>query len=457
MSTISYGEAPVSHTHQLEVYRQMLRLAWRNVLRNWRHSLATLLAIASGFMAVSLFDGFLTDIEDMYFDSYTHRAMMGNLIIQRKDTAIYGMEDPWKYSLGPKEQKFLEDFFANDPDFKQRVRFLNISGMITSGPNSTIFIASGHDIVEGAEVRGKGWEWNTLAGKPLVLNDKGGVLVGASMGTLIDCEAHDKEMDFILPRGNYTPEDRPFTCKSPRAVLSATTETAQVNAIDLPITGIFDGGFRELDKRSIQISLADAQRLLDTDKISSVTVELKDGRDAQAFIDRLAQAAGKAGIELDIMPWMDHPIAAFMKGGFQILQVFRNLFMSIVVAIGVMSVANTMMKSINERVREIGTLRSLGFIRRHLIFMFSCEGFFLSIIACAGGLVGTILASKFVTGLGIKYKGGVLSVPVMLKIAYAPRAWLLSTLVLSLLAMGTAWFCSRKAARMVVADALRHV
>lgn len=447
----------MSRANDLGVYRQMIRLAWRNVLRNWRHSLATMLAIASGFMAVSMFDGFLRDIEDMYFDSYTHRAMMGNLIIQRKDTAKYGFEDPWKYSLGPAEQKFLEDFFGKDPAFVRRVRFLNISGMITSGSNSTIFIATGHDIPDGAEVRGDGWKWNTLAGKPLYLNEKPAVLLGGAMGTLLDCEMTYKGPSFILPRGNYKPEERPFTCKNPRAILSSTTETAQVNAIDLPIVGIFDGGFRELDKRAIQLSLAEAQRLVDTDKITSVTVELKDASSTPAFIERLSRAAKEAGLDLDIMPWMDHPISAFMKGGFQILGVFRNLFMTIVVAIGVMSVANTMMKSINERVREIGTLRSLGFLRRHLVFMFSCEGLFLSLLACAGGLVATILASKLVSSLGITYRGGVLSVPVMLRVGYAPMAWVYSTLTLTLLATGTAWFCSRKASRMVVADALRHI
>ena len=439
------------------IYPQMLRLAWRNVLRNWRHSLATMLAIASGFTAVSMFDGFLRDIENMYFDSYTHRAMMGHVLIQKKDTAKYGFEDPWKYSLSSKEQKFLEDFFAGEPSFKQRVRFLSVSGMITSGSNSAIFIASGHDIIEGTEVRGQGWAWNTIAGKPLYLNDKPGILVGGAMGSLLDCEPNRKELDFILPRGNYKPEERPFTCKSPRAVLSTTTEAAQVNAIDLPIFGIVDGGFRELDKRTIQLSLQDAQRLLDTDKISTVAVQLKNPKDADAFIQHLKKAAESAGYDLDVMPWMEHPISAFMKGGFQILNVFRNLFMTIVVAIGVMSVANTMMKSINERIREIGTLRSLGFFRRHLIFMFSAEGFFLSLIACACGLVATVVASYLVSSLGITYRGGVLSVPVMLQVGYAPIAWLYSTLSLTLLASGTAWFCSRKATRLVVADALRHV
>jgi ABC-type antimicrobial peptide transport system permease subunit len=51
----------------------------------------------------------------------------------------------------------------------------------------------------------------------------------------------------------------------------------------------------------------------------------------------------------------------------------------------------------------------------------------------------------------------VLSVPIMLRVKYAPAAWAASALVLSALATATAWFCARKASRMVIADAMRHV
>ena len=131
--------------------------------------------------------------------------------------------------------------------------------------------------------------------------------------------------------------------------------------------------------------------------------------------------------------------------------------MAIVVTIGVMSVFNTMMKAVNERTREIGTLRSLGFLRSELMFVFACEGFFLSLLACAVGFVATIVLSFLIGKLGFTYRAGVLSVPILLRVKYAPSAWAASAVVLSLLATATAWFCARKASRMVIADAMRHV
>ncbi len=439
------------------IYIQLTKLAWRNVLRNWRHSLATILAIASGFMAVSLFDGFIKELEDRNYDGYTTRGMLGHVLIQKKDAQNFGYDDQWLYSLNADEQKFLEDFFHQDPAFKTRVRFLNMSGLVTSGPHNAVFIGFGYDVKEGAEIRGPRWYWNTLAGVPLDEAKTPSVLLGQGLGRLIDCESTYKGPSIILEDGNYVPEKRPYECKNDRITLSATTEAAQVNAIDFPIVGLFDAGFREADKRAAHLALADAQRLLDTDKITMVAVQLKDDKTAPAFIDRLKKAAEVKGVKLDVLPWIEHSIAAYVQGGMQILGVFRNLFMVIVVTIGVMSVANTMMKSVNERTREIGTLRSLGFFRRHLVYMFAAEGMFLSFLACCVGLVMTIIMTSVIGHMGLTYRAGILSIPISLKVQYVPAAWIISAIILSLLATGTAWFCSRRATRLVIADAMRHV
>ncbi len=441
----------------LSVYVQMSRLAWRNVVRNWRHSLATILAIASGFMAVSLFDGFLKELHERNVDGFTTRGMLGQLVIQKVGANEATADDQWRYSITKEEQDFIEGFLHNDPDFLRRVRFLYMVGMVNAGPYNTVFTSYAIDVKEGGEVRGDRWYWYTLAGEPLDQIKEPSISLGMGLGHLIDCESTYQGPSFLLEDGNYVPEKRPFVCKHPRVTLSATTESAQINAIDLPVTGLFDAGFREADKRAIRMDLAQAQRLLDTDKISMVSVQLKNSDHRDAFIDRLRQAIAAKGYDLQVDRWEDHPMTSYVMGGLQILHVFRNLFMTIVVLIGVMSVANTMMKSVNERIREIGTLRSLGFLRRHLVWMFSVEGACLSLIACAIGLVTTIVVTFVIDHMGLTYRAGILAVPINLKVRYSVGAWILSATVLGLLATGTAWFCSRRASRMVVAEAMRHV
>jgi putative ABC transport system permease protein len=146
-----------------------------------------------------------------------------------------------------------------------------------------------------------------------------------------------------------------------------------------------------------------------------------------------------------------------MRGSMNITNTFRNLFMVIVVTICVLSISNTMMKSVTERTREIGSLRSFGFLRREIAMMFAFEGLFLALLSCCFGVLLTVVSSILINFSGITYKAGLLSAPIFLTVALNPKVWFLNTLWLTTLAAGTAWVCSRKAAKMVIADAMRHV
>lgn len=432
------------------------RIAWRNVIRNWRRSLASSLAIAAGFTAVSLFDGFLIDIRRVTEDGYSSRGMLADVLIQHKDAEKKLVEDQFAYSLTRDEQEFLDTLVLNDPDVVTRVRFLDIKGMISNGRNNAVFIGNSHDIKEGLLARTKEWQWNTIAGKPLHLmpNDNT-ALIGMTLGLMMDCTTSVDVKTVTQRGGGYQPVERPFHCDRPRLQLSASTEAAQVNALDLDVAGLMDAGFREADKHWVQLPLTTAQRLLDTDKITLMSIRLKDPDQSKAFIERTLAASKSAGHEFDIKRWQEHSFGTFMRNTDQLLNAFRGLFMSIVVIIVVLSVANTMMKAVNERIREIGTLRSMGFHRSDIRKIFTLEGFGLALVSCGGGLILTLLMSLAVNFSGIRYKAGMLSVPIFLSVGMNPLTWLSNSIWLCLLAASTAWFSSRRAAKMIVADALR--
>lgn len=438
--------------------KTIAKIAWRNVTRNWRHSLASSLAILAGFTAVALFDGFICDIIRVNEEGFSLRGMAGHVLIQRKDAQFKLVEDSFAYSMTKAEQDKVDEKLRSDPDFDIRVRFLEVKGMIANGINSVIFIGSSTDVKEGLDMRQKEWAWNTLAGLPLnSVSESDSILIGAGLGRMLGCAADGDTSHVTLLAGGYIPEDRPFKCLRTSLQLSATTEEGQVNALDLKVAGIVDGGFREQDKRWVMLPLPLAQKLLDTNKITTIAVRLKDKDHKAKFISRMKKWAADEGLLLDIMPWEDHQIGALMRGSLSILNSFKSLFMVIVVIICLLSVSNTMMKSVTERIREIGVLRSFGFLQRDITLMFTLEGLFLAAISCAGGVLATLLFSFAVNHSGLTYKAGILSSPIFLTVGLNPIVWLLNTCWLGMLAAGSAWFCARKAAKMVVADAMRHV
>ena len=443
---------------RVRIYLKITKLAWRNVLRNWRHSLATLLAIAFGFTAVSLFDGFIKEIKRKINDDVSVKFMMGNVVVQRAKADVYQFEDQWKFSMTAQEQQFIENFLRKDPAFRYRNRRLQFTGMLSSDTSTPYFLGYSYDIDEGTKIRGENWSWNAMAGMPLHLSKEPvPIQVGQGLGKLIGCEPSSTR-NYFLSQGNYVAEKRPFSCENKKVNLTVTTESAQTNSVDMTVVGIVDGGLRELDQHLINLPLEEAQRLLDTDKINSMSVKLASDDDTEPFIQRMRAAIASSDFtNLEVIPWQKHSIGVFFEGADQILSIFRNMFMVIIVIIGVLSVSNTMKKSVNERIREIGTLRSIGFFRRHLVSMFSMEALFLSVIACALGLAMTIGLSELIGAMGFTYRAGITAVPVDLKILYAPTAWLVSGVLLTLLATVTGWYCSLRANYMVIADAMRHV
>ena len=74
-----------------------LSLALRNLLRNRRRSLMTLLAMMIGLVAVLLFGGYIRDINYALQSDYVR--LSGHLQVQRKDYFRYGSGNPAAYGI----------------------------------------------------------------------------------------------------------------------------------------------------------------------------------------------------------------------------------------------------------------------------------------------------------------------------------------------------------------------
>jgi putative ABC transport system permease protein len=432
----------------------MLKLASKNVFLNWRHSLATILAIAAGFTAVALLDGFISAINDISVDGTTNKGMVGHFILEKKGAKDHFFEDPWIYSLSKEEQDTAGPWLLGDSRIKASMRYLMVSGLISNGSNSAIFIGAGYEEDQGLKFRGDKWAWNTVAGKPLYLSEPG-FLMGMGVARRMDC-AFDAS-HYLKKDGTYIAEDRPLKCENALFQLSATTEHAQVNAISIKPVGVVDLQLREYNDKVVYFSLAAAQQLLDTDRITRYSISLKRDQDQKAFARDIQEKIDKSGLQLEIISWLDHPVGAMTKGGMEILNIFRYLFLSVVAVIAVMSVANSLMKSINERIREIGTLRSYGFRRSDIILLFSLEGLTLGLVACVLGIVISIILAFLITNSGFTFNAGIMSTPLPVRIAIALPVWATSAFVLCFVTYWASWVVSRRAANMTIADALRHI
>jgi ABC-type lipoprotein release transport system permease subunit len=432
-----------------------LKMGIRNTLSNWRHSLGAILSVAIGFSALTLFNGYISVVQDMYEDNYRQRSMFGDVMIEKSEN---GKEIDFEESrINPAEQIFIANFFNENKDFlDEYVRFLIISGLANNGKTSSIFWGFGYDFEKGRKLREPTWVWNSKAGRPLDQQTFDTVMLGQDISDTFGCVVEKKER-LLTKVGGYEPVDRPFKCERDKLQLSVTTESGQINAMNVKVGALGGVGLRGIDSWYLMMSLDRAQQLFDTQDISHMRVRLKDAKMFDAFVQRFNRAAREKNIELRAFDWRDHVIARVYKRTMGLFLMFRNLVTAVILTISGMSVLNAMVKSVNERRREIGTLRSLGFKQNRITRIFSTEGVVIGVIGSSLGSVFCIISSLILNKFEFIYFAGFLSDPVPFVIGLVPNLYLLSLVILCAIAATTAFFASYRAVKSSIPTLLTSV
>ncbi|NBO38548.1 ABC transporter permease [bacterium] len=432
-----------------------VKIGIKNTLNNWRHSIGAILSVAVGFSALTLFNGYISVVEDLYEDNYARRSMFGDVFIeQTKNGQAIDFEDS---RITMKEQEFMESFFKKNPHLiDARARFLIISGLANNGKVSSIFWGFAYDVKDGLKLREPSWQWNSKAGKPLDQQEDDAVMLGQDIAETLGCVSLSKER-ILTQVGGYPPIERPLSCERNKLQLSVTTDAGQVNATQVRVGALGGVGLRGIDSWYLMMPLERAQKLFDTQTISHVRLRLKDPSQFDTFVDQFQREARNQQIELRAIDWRDHILARVYKRTMSLFKVFRNLVTAVILTISGMSVLNSMVKSVNERRREIGTLRSLGFFQRKITRIFALEGLFIGIFgSCFGGIFSfcfSILLKKF----EFVYYAGFLTDPVLFVVGLVPHLYFLSLLFLCTIASSTAYIASYRAVKSPIPALLTSV
>ncbi len=438
--------------------QRLISLAFRNVRVNWRHSLSALLSVVAAFYSIVFFEGYIRDVGDLYYDGYHSRNMFGDFVIENaKAQSPEGRAEPFMFAVTSPEQTALKEFATKHADIVEAsARFLNLQGMVTNGKTSVIFFGKSMDIEEGKKIREPDWGWNALYGKPLhMVSNPNSILVGQILGRSLSC--HTKAVQIMSPEKGYIAEERPFDCDSPQVQLSVTTESGQLNAMDFDVAGFVDGGYQEIDNRYVMMPLPAAQQLMNTDKVSYVTFLMKDEKYGSQFQKLFNEEVSSKFPDLRLTRWQDHPVGELYRKSIDLLSVFRNFVVIIIISITTLSVANTKIKSIKERTKEIGTLRSLGFSAGSIRNIFMWESFFLSAFGVLIGAAAALVTSFMVNHAGIYYKAGLLSMPVPFHVKADPTVYLIAAIVLILIGVVVTASVCRGTLRKKIVENLGHV
>ncbi len=433
------------------------RLALRNCLRNWRYSLSSILAVGIGLLSLWTFRGYMLCVAEMYQDHFQARNMLGDLLIEA-DRAEN--QDIWVGALSKSEQSQIDSILApQKTKILSTLRFLNIEGQVSLGVESSIFVGLAYDRDPGQVMRKEKWGWNAVAGHPLRANQE--VIIGRELSRLLGCEVLTGDYLHRVGSGPaYLPFERPFTCGGTAlgisTMLNISTEQGQINASYFNVAGIMDAGFRDLDRTWLMLDLKDAQTLFDTDRVSWYSIQLQDPSQSQGLIQNLNHQFDQAGLPIHARSWNKHRFSELYGRTMSLLGIFENFVTLILSGIICITIFNLMVKVIQERTKEIGLLRTLGYRPLQLQRMFLEESFLSVSIGIGLGTLGAMAVTWIANSLGIPYKAGILSEPVPFAITLSFKIWTSSFVTLMTLSLLATALASYQALRKTVIECLTH-
>ncbi|HRE55315.1 MAG TPA: FtsX-like permease family protein [Candidatus Competibacter sp.] len=405
-----------------------IKLGWRNILKNRRRSLITVLAVALGFASINLFSGYIHNVYDGLAEQAIRGEGLGHLTLMKPGLLKEGKLEPEKFLLKSDEIQRITGLLSQDETVRLVTPRLAVSGIVSNGKVSTIFLGEGMVPEDMAVIRGD------------FRADRGGALDRARPAAA--AFASDLADMLGLKQNDY-------------AVLVASTVEGLTNALDVDVGELYNTGNAGTNDKMLLLPFAFAQRLYDTEGADRLIVLLRDRAQTFEAQLRLSEKLRAAGLNLEIKTWLE--LSSFYK---QVKGLFDMIFafiFAIVIVIVMMSIINTMSMAVVERTREIGTLRALGMRRWDISWLFSVEGVLLVVL---GGLVGvalTLVLAWVVNQAGFSYVPPNNTDAVLLQVDVVPWVMLQAFLFLGLVAALAALLPARRAARMVIVDAMGHV
>ena len=222
----------------------------------------------------------------------------------------------------------------------------------------------------------------------------------------------------------------------------AVGDTLQVGKENHRISGIFESGGSTFEGE-IWMDKEDMKLDFDMSGLSLVTVRLDSPGLKDSFIRDLSR-----NLQLPTADAVGEKEYFASEGQSSTFVLVMGIIIAVLMALGaIFGGMNLMYMTIAARIREIGTLRALGFSRSNILASLLMESL---IIALLGGIAGSAL-SIIVNGYSLEL------FEVAFSITISPVILLLGLMVSVLIGIGGGLLPGLAASRMQIVEALRHI
>jgi len=410
--------------------RLILRLAFRNLLRNKRRSTLTLLAVLIPVALLDLVWGLTGALERSLFEN-TVRLETGHLQVHRAGYRLIGHTLPLI-----RDVRSVLDALGEDPQIEWFTVRLELPALVTAGGRSRGALLQGIE-PERSERISLMRRW-VSEGRYLTKGDTSRAVVGSGLLKKLDLSVGGRLIALVshpeIGTGVLLPE----------------------------IVGVIEAPTRELSRAVVQITLEDARSLARSEHAATSVIALVQGVAGPWDTSKIGAVAErlqrKLGEEFIVETWEE--LAPQAVGFLKLLRPINGAFMMIFFLLAGLVVLNTLYLNVLERTHELGLVLALGARRQRVLAMISAEALMLA------GL-GAMLGSAFGLGLVAWGSGGFhlpkvyeevyaqIGLQAVLYLSITPWEAVLSAAVMLGVAALAAWSPARRAARLEPVEAMR--
>ena len=345
-----------------------LRLAWRNIWRHRRRTIIVALAISFTLAMLMLYDGMIAGFEDGIYGNAI-KVLGGNIQIHASGYQAKGGQTPL---LPLPDDQAAVKAALSQPQVVAASRRINTSGLATSRKGA---FAVGITAIEPEQEQSVYLiAPNVTEGRFLTAADQDMILIGKGLADAMDVKVGD------------------------RFSLSGRAPHQQIKTRTMTVVGIYDVGMADIEKRSVYMSLANAQDLYDLNGQSTeVVVALKQIGQEPAVMKAIQP--GLSGFEMASWQTNYPELQSAIETKGAAMKVFEIIIL-ITVGIGIF---NLLLMAVYERTREIGLLAALGLKPGQIRALFLLEGAMLGLVGVIMGISLGLLINFTMSKVGMDF------------------------------------------------------
>jgi len=349
----------------------LLRMGWRNVMRNKRRTLLTASIIALGLASLILTDAVI-------------QGMLGDMVATATGTFLgqaqvhaQGFRTEQKVEQTVRDLPRVEGLLKGDPSVSAFTERTEVLGMVSSAADAESVAVYGVDPEGEKKISKIGAA--VIQGGDLPDSAGNGILLGERLAQTLQVGLGDRVV---------------VTC--------ARAHTGELEQEMFRVSGIFSFHSAGMDRDLAFIGLAKSLKLEGlAGEVHEVALRFKEGDGSEAVHRELYRKLSEGGNEaLDWSRLMPDMKSAMDLSGFS-----SAILALLLAGLAGLAILNTLFMALYERLFEFGVLRALGTRPSRLALLVLCEsasmGFLSVLLGTAIGVVVTVILN----GTGINYSG----------------------------------------------------